>query len=334
MSYQFAIAGCGHIGKRHAAHIANSAKLMAVCDIVPEKANELGGLYGCPAFYTLEDMLSAMPGLDIVNICTPNYLHEDHTVAVLNAGHHAVVEKPMAISAASCKKMITAAKSSGKEIFVVKQNRYNPPVQVVKDLIHNGALGRIVQANVNCFWNRDKSYYTGSDWKGVKQKDGGILFTQFSHFIDVLFYLLGPMKAVSGSSDNFLHDGITDFEDSAAFILRSDQGSIISFNASTCAYKKNMEGSITLLAENGSVKIGGQYMNTIEQSNIRDIILPLINIQEQNNQYGHYEGSMSNHHLVIQNVIDTLDGKSAAMTSAEEGLQVVQLIEEMYRIIN
>ncbi|MEP6677222.1 MAG: Gfo/Idh/MocA family oxidoreductase [Ferruginibacter sp.] len=330
MSYQFAIIGCGHIGKRHAEHISRLGNLVAVCDTIPAKADELAAQYNCRAYYDIDALIAGTENMDVLSVCTPNYLHEPHTITGLKAGHHIICEKPMAISSESCRKMIAAADLSGKKIFVVKQNRYNPPVQAVKRLINNNALGKILQINVNCFWNRDAGYYQSSDWKGIRTKDGGILFTQFSHFADVLFYLAGPMKVLSGVSNNFMHDGITDFEDSAAFILQTAQSGIISFNASTCAYGKNMEGSLSILAEKGSIKIGGQYMNTIDHSNIKDVQLPEINIQQQNNQYGHYEGSMSNHHLVIQNVIDTLDGRSEAMTNAAEGLQVVELIEAMY----
>ena len=332
MSYQFAIIGCGHIGRRHAAHISKQALLVAVCDIIPERANELAALYQCKPFYSIEALL-ANTKIDVLSVCTPNYLHETHTVAGLAAGIHILCEKPMALSSESCSRMIAAADKAGKRVFVVKQNRYNPPVQVVKELINNNRLGKILQVTVNCFWNRDAHYYLGSDWKGIKSKDGGMLFTQFSHFVDVLFYLAGPMNVVSGISSNFLHQGITDFEDSAAFLLTTQNDGIVSFNASTCAHGKNMEGSLDIIAEKGSIRIGGQYMNTIDYSNVLGIDLPEINVQQQSNQYGHYEGSMSNHHLVIRNVIDTLDGRSAPMANALEGLQVVQLIEAMYAAI-
>ena len=330
MSYQFAIIGCGHIGQRHAEHTSKQAQLMAVCDVIPERADAIAAEFNCKAYYDIQQMLADVSP-DVLNVCTPNYLHEAHTIAGLEAGCHVICEKPMAISVESCKRMIIAAGNAGKQIFVVKQNRYNPPVQMVKDLINHDQLGKLLQINANCFWNRDSRYYEGSDWKGIKAKDGGILFTQFSHFVDVLFYLAGPMKVVSGIANNFLHQGITDFEDSASFILQTLNNSIISFNASTCAHEKNMEGSISILAEKGSIRIGGQYMNTIDYANVSNVVLPKINLQQQNNQYGHYEGSMSNHHLMIQNVIDTLDGRSTAMTNAAEGLQVVELIEAMYQ---
>lgn len=334
MNHQFAIAGCGHIGKRHALQISRLASVSAVCDNVPQKADELAAAYGCRAFYSMDDMLGHIAETDIVSICTPNYLHEPHTIAALEKSHHVLCEKPMAISTDSCLNMISRANANKRQIFVVKQNRYNPPVQAVKQLLSKNALGRILMVTVNCFWNRDENYYRGSDWKGIRSKDGGILFTQFSHFIDVLYYLLGPVKPLAGSAKNLMHINTTDFDDNLCFILEGKDGLMISLNASTCAYGKNMEGSITILGETGSVKIGGQYMNTIEYSNIKDFILPAINIEGHNNQYGHYEGSMSNHHLVIQNVMDTLDGKASAMTSAEEGLQVVQMIEDMYNLIN
>jgi len=333
MGYRFAIIGCGHIGRRHAEHISNLATLVAVCDCIPEKADALAADFKCMAFYSITDLMDSGLEIDILSVCSPNYLHEAHSIAGLEAGAHVICEKPMAIHTESCERMIDSAEKTGKQVFVVKQNRYNPPVQAVKELMKQKRLGRILMANLNCFWNRDETYYRESDWKGIKEKDGGILFTQFSHFIDVLVYLLGPLKVSAGTGANLIHHGITDFEDNLCFILEGREQLLVGFNASTCAFGKNMEGSLTIIGESGTVKIGGQYLNTIEYSNIRDITMEPVTILQNNNQYGHYEGSMSNHRQVIQNVIDTLDGKTVAMTSASEGSYVVQLIEEMYSAI-
>ena len=184
---------------------------------------------------------------------------------------------------------------------------------------------------VNCFWNRGDSYYSGSDWRGKKDKDGGCLFTQFSHFVDILYYLNGTIKEAQGWIHNYAHQHNTEVEDTGSFVLKATNNAIINFNFTTCAYERNMEGSITILAEKGTVKIGGQYLNTIEYQKTAAPTLPNINITAKANDYGLYQGSMSNHDKVIQNVVDVLHHNHAVMTSAKEGREVVKIIEQMYK---
>lgn len=326
----FAIIGYGHIGKRHAEHILNNkeCRLVSICDIDTDIVDQLPNKE--ISFYPkVEDLLSATTA-DVICICTPNYLHCVQTVAALDAGKHVVVEKPMAMSVAECDEMIAAADRNRKTIFAVKQNRYNPPVAAVKELITSGRLGKIFLMQVNCFWNRSAQYYAQSEWRGKKVKDGGCLFTQFSHFIDILYYLNGNIEEASGILTNFAHQDNTEFEDSGSFTLKANNGAIINFNFSTCAYEKNMEGSITILAQNGTLKIGGQYLNTLEYQCIQGEELPQINIVAKENDYGLYKGSMSNHDKVIQNVADVLNHNHAVMTAAEEGREVIRIIELMY----
>ncbi len=325
---RFAIVGYGNIGRRHAEHIQHnsSTELVAVCDINPAVKELIPGI----AFYTrLEDMLAA-GNADVLCICTPNYLHEPHTIAGLQAGLHTVVEKPMALSVAECDRMIAAANSAGKIIFAVKQNRYNPPVQAVKELITGNGLGHTYMIQVNCFWNRGDAYYAESNWRGKKDKDGGCLFTQFSHFVDIMYYLNGRITSAEGWVHNFAHRHNTEVEDTGSFVLKGINDSIINFNFTTCSYEKNMEGSITLFGEKGTVKIGGQYLNTIEYQQLKDATLPLINISAKANNYGLYQGSMSNHDKLIQNVVDVLHHGKPIMTSAEDGREVVNIIQMMY----
>ena len=327
---RFCIVGYGNIGRRHAGQILQNpdTELVAVCDInaalkenVPESVS----------FYTGIDEMLKETEANVLCVCTPNYLHEPHTIAGLNAGMHTVVEKPMAISADECDRMIAAAEKTGKTIFAVKQNRYNPPVQEVKKLMANHELGEIYMIQVNCFWNRGDSYYSGSDWRGKKDKDGGCLFTQFSHFVDILYYLNGTIKEAQGWIHNYAHQHNTEVEDTGSFVLKATNNAIINFNFTTCAYERNMEGSITILAEKGTVKIGGQYLNTIEYQKTAAPTLPNINITAKANDYGLYQGSMSNHDKVIQNVVDVLHHNHAVMTSAKEGREVVKIIEQMYK---
>lgn len=326
---KFAIIGYGNIGKRHAHHIMQhpDAILKAVCEVpLFEKPVDFPEDV---AFYDNIPHMLSTEKIDIVNVCTPNYLHHPHTLMALQHQYHVVCEKPMALSTQQCDEMIASALRYQKTIFVVKQNRYNEPVQQVKKLIEKGSLGNIFFININCFWNRNEYYYHESVWRGRKNEDGGCLYTQFSHFVDILYYLFGDIEDCKGLIKNFNHPYI-EIEDCGTFLMKTKEGAIVNFNFSTCSHEKNMEGAFTILAEHGTVKIGGQYLNTIEYQHIKNITLPEINIQSKSNDYGMYQGSMSNHDKMIDNVIKTLQGKETIMTNAQEGKMVVGMIEKMY----
>ncbi len=331
---KFAIVGWGHIGKRHATHILEnkSATLVAICDI-DAKERAIAQQQGIAAYSTIEELLSNTQ-IDVVCICTPNYLHKDHAIAALRANCHVVVEKPMALSTEECTAMIQVAEEKNKKIFAVKQNRYNEPVAIVKELIERNELGKIVLLQVNCFWNRNDYYYAQSSWRGKKALDGGCLFTQFSHFIDILYYLNGDIVSVEGRVENFLHQHNTEFEDTGVFSMRAENGSLVSFNFTTCSFQKNMEGSITIIGEKGTVKIGGQYLNTIEYQCLEGKELPLVNITSKANDYGAYSGSMSNHDKLISNVIAVLKEDQSMTTTANEAKTVIGIIEKMYKAAN
>ena len=194
----------------------------------------------------------------------------------------------------------------------------------------NNALGAIYMIQVNCFWNRGDAYYADSDWRGKKLKDGGCLFTQFSHFVDILYYLNGTIAYAQGKIQNYAHQHNTEVEDTGSFVMQATNNAIINFNFTTNAYQQNMEGSITIFGALGTVKIGGQYLNTIEYQKLEVAALPNINITAKENNYGLYQGSMSNHDKVIQNVVDVLHHNHPIMTSAEDGREVVRIIEQMY----
>jgi UDP-N-acetyl-2-amino-2-deoxyglucuronate dehydrogenase len=327
---KFAIVGLGHIGKRHAEHIMQhpQAKLVAICDLNVA----LSQVYDVPFYGSLNELL-AHTDADVVCVCTPNYLHEQQSIAVLQSARHVVVEKPMALSVAECDRMIAAAATADKMIFAVKQNRYNPPVVVVKELIDEGRLGKIYMMQVNCFWNRADQYYAQSDWRGKKSQDGGCLFTQFSHFVDILFYLNGDITSAMGVVQNFAHQHNTEFEDTGSFVLTAANGAIVNFNFTTCSFEKNMEGAISIFAEHGTLKIGGQYLNTIEYQQLQGAAISAINISAKNNDYGLYQGSMSNHDKLINNVVEVLLEGKKIMTTAEDGRSVVRIIEMMYQSI-
>ncbi len=301
--------------------------LTGICDTDERKKEEVPA--GVPFYPAIEALLGAGEA-DVICICTPNNLHAPQAIAALGKGFHAVVEKPMALSVTECDAMIAAAKAADRHLFAVKQNRYNPPVAAVKALLEAGRLGRILMVQVNGFWNRNEAYYAQSEWRRSKAQNGGCLFTQFSHFIDILYYLNGPVSAVQGEIKNFLHQHSTEFEDSGTFVMQGANGSLVNFNFTTCAYRRNMEGSVTLFGEKGTVKIGGQYLNAIDYAELEGVPLAVPEAGKGANQYGLYEGSMSNHDRVIENVVAVLQHGHHMTTTADEGREVVKMIEQMY----
>jgi predicted dehydrogenase len=305
--------------------------LVAVCDIISQRARDLAQAHGCASYEQLKDMLKEQPSFDVVSICTPNGLHAQHTIMALEAGKHVICEKPMAIKIDDCDRMIAAAERSGKNLFIVKQNRYNPPIVALKKVIVEGRLGRIVNVQLNCFWNRNNNYYLSSDWKGKLLADGGTLYTQFSHFIDLIYWLVGDVGRVFSLTGNLLHQNIIEFEDTGVIALEFVNGALGTINYTVNCFKKNMEGSVTIFGEKGTVKVGGQYLNVLEYQAIEGYEIKDIPESRPANEYGFYQGSMSNHDKVYQNVIDVLQGKAKIATTAEEGKKTVEIIEKIYR---
>jgi UDP-N-acetyl-2-amino-2-deoxyglucuronate dehydrogenase len=327
---KFALIGCGRIAARHAEQISRLAKLTAVCDINQSRAIEFGQKYKSKVYYSIDDLLLNEKEIDVVSICSPNGLHAEHSIKVFRNGFHVLCEKPMAISVYDCGEMIKEAERANKRLFIVKQNRYNPPVQAVKEALDENRLGRVLSIQLNCFWNRNPEYYTQSDWKGTKKLDGGTLFTQFSHFIDLLYWLFGDIKKVAAMTKNFIHDQIVEFEDAGVVLIEFYNGTIGTINYNVNSFEKNMEGSLTIFGELGTVKIGGQYLNELEYQNIKDY--KILNLPAGNppNNYGQYVGSMSNHNKVYENVIDVLLNQGQIATNGFEGLKTVEIIDKIY----
>lgn len=329
---KFAIIGCGRIAQRHAEHINKFGELIAVCDIVEEKAKALAEKYNAKHYLLANDLLANEKLVDVVSICTPNGLHAQHAIATLKAGFHALVEKPMALSVYDCGEMIKAAEQANKRLFAIKQNRFNPPVAAVKDAIDKNILGKIYSIQLSCFWNRNKDYYENS-WKGTKDLDGGTLFTQFSHFIDLLYWMIGDVKDAYAIIGNFAHNNIIEFEDTGVVALEFYNGAIGTINYTVNSYKKNMEGSLTIFAEKGTVKIGGQYLNELEYQSIENFEFKDLPKGNTANNYGTYVGSMSNHDKVYQNLIDVLQNNASITTNAFEGLKTVEIINKIYQSV-
>lgn len=324
----FAIIGCGRIAQRHAEHIHNNGVLVAVCDIVLSKADALAAKYNAKAYQSIDDLLKNEE-VDLIAICSPNGLHAEHSIKALKAGFHVLCEKPLAINVNDCGEMIKAAESSNKRLFAIKQNRYNPPVAAVKEAIENGVLGKIYSIQLSCFWNRNTDYYANS-WKGTAALDGGTLFTQFSHFIDLLYWMIGDVKRAYALTGNFDHQGTIEFEDTGVVALEFYNGALGTINYTVNSYGKNMEGSLTIFGEKGTVKIGGQYLNELEYQNIEGFEFKDLPKGNTANNYGQYQGSMSNHDKVYENVVEVLSNNGVISANSFEGLKTVEIIDKIY----
>jgi predicted dehydrogenase len=326
----FAIVGCGRIAQRHAEHISKRGKIIAVCDVVAQKANAMAESYGAVAYTDYAEMLKNETTIDVVAVCSPNGLHAIHSIEALKAGYHVLCEKPMGLTVQECGDMIQAAERANKRLFAIKQNRYNPPVAAVKEVIDSGKLGKVLSIQLSCFWNRNTDYYANS-WKGTKDLDGGTLFTQFSHFVDLLYWLIGDVDEVAAMMGNFAHQGIIEFEDTGVVILKFTNGTIGTINYTVNSFQKNMEGSLTIFGEKGTVKIGGQYLNELEYQNIEDYKIENLPEGNKANNYGNYTGSMSNHDKVYDNLIEVLTHNAAITTSSYEGMKTVEIIQKIYK---
>ncbi len=328
---RFAVVGCGQIGRRHAALIQKhpDAELAALCDILPADQWKTDDLK-VPCYTSLDDLLAATSDLDVVNICTPNGLHAPQALQVLDMKKHVVIEKPMALTKSDAEKIIHRSIQVSRQVFCVMQNRYSPPAIWIKEVVDTGLLGEIYFVQVNCYWNRDRRYYTGTNWHGTADMDGGTLFTQFSHFVDMLYWLFGDITGIQARFYDFNHRHLTEFEDSGAVNFDFVRGGAGCLNYSTAVWDQNLESSLTIIAENGSVKIGGQYMNAVEYCRIKDYSMPELLPTNPGNDYGGYQGSAQNHHFLLDNVIGVLQGRSTITTNALEGLKVVEIIERIY----
>ena len=329
---RFAVIGQGHIGKRHAEMIRRNsqAELVAVCDILSKE--ELGITDISETFYTsIDNLLAKEVDIDVVNICVPNGLHAEFALKALDSKKHVVIEKPMALSKWDAEQVLSRSLEVGCHVFCVMQNRYSPPSVWLKDVVESGILGPIYSVQLNCFWNRDERYYKAGNWHGDAQMDGGTLYTQFSHFVDIMYWLFGDITNIKGSFHDFNHQSLTAFEDSGTVLFDFIKGGAGCLNYSTAVWDKNLESSLTIIAQNGSIKVAGQYMNEVEYCHIKNYVMPELAPSNPPNDYGAYKGSAQNHHYVIQNVIDKLCGNALIATNALDGLKVVDIIERIYK---
>jgi len=306
--------GYGDIAKKHQAALADAefGEIVAIYDILPVEDSQ-------PAYYNDLDKFVAAE-LDLISICSPNGLHKTHSIKALKNGHHVICEKPFALSSADCQEMITTADRHGKEIFCTMQNRFSPVSQWLKKLVQEKALGEIYLINIACYWNRNKAYYQQSDWRGKKAADGGTLFTQFSHYVDTIYWLFGSMNILNAHFKNFDHGEMIEFEDTGIFNFTLDQGGMGTFSYTTSCYEKNFESSMTIISSKGTIKVAGQYMDRVVYSNLQAGKTAVL---DSNN-------NLSNIKKVYETSIGRIKGLDTEACSAQDGLAVVELIEKVY----
>lgn len=330
---RFVVCGVGHIGRRHAALVTRQpgAQLVALIDTNPALQASLAVDFpDAQIFPTLEAYLASGPPADVLTVSTPNYLHTMQAQAALRHGLHVVVEKPLALRAADASAMLATAQQVGRLVFGVMQNRYSPPAAWLKQVYDEGRLGKIFLLQINCFWNRDARYYQPNSWRGSRRQDGGTLFTQFSHFVDLLYWVFGDIENITARFRTFNHQHLTEFEDSGLVTFDLVRGGSGTLQYTTAVWDQNLESSLTVVAEHGSLRLGGQYLEQVSYCHLRDYQLPVLPPTNPANDYGTYQGSAANHVQVIENVVDTVRTPNSAATNGADGLKVVELIERIY----
>ena len=330
---KFAVIGQGHIGKRHAEMIRRNpeAELIAVCDVLTKEQLGLADIQE-KFFSNYEELLASGLDIDVINICTPNGFHAEYAIKALQAKKHVVLEKPIALTKKDAENILFKSLEMSRHVFCVMQNRYSPPSVWLKELVDNNTLGEIFMVKLDCYWNRDDRYYKKGNWHGDAKLDGGTLFTQFSHFIDIMYWLFGDVQNIRGNFADFMHKDLTDFEDSGVVTFDFINGGMGNLNYSTAVWDTNLESSITIIGSKGTVKVAGQYMNEVTYCHIKDYVMPELAASNPPNDYGLYKGSAQNHHYVIENVIEKLNDKGNITTNVLEGLKVVDIIERIYTV--
>lgn len=308
------IIGYGNIAKKHLAALSGlpDAKVHALYDHIEIEQTET-----IKTFQNLDAFLAE--DLDLISICTPNGLHTQHSLAALTSAS-VICEKPLALTSVDCSSIIKTAEKNNQKIFCTMQNRYSPVSQWLRKITAEKSLGDIYLVNVSCYWNRNKNYYAGADWRGNKALDGGTLFTQFSHYVDTLYWLFGDMKILNANFSNFDHDEMIEFEDTGIFNFTLDQGGMGTFSYTTSCYEKNFESSLTLIGSKGTIKVAGQYMDRIEYCNVKDVEPPTLSAND----------NLANIREVYENAIAQIKGEKSNACSAEDGMAVVKIIEEVY----
>lgn len=326
---RFALVGCGRISKNHLDAIAahgSAAQLVAVCDTRPEALQAAVALTGAAGFSSLDALLAGSDA-DVVVLATPSGLHPQQAIQVARAGRHVLSEKPMATKFEQGMAMVQACRDAGVKLFVVKQNRLNSTVQRVKRAIDEGRFGRIYMSTVNVFWTRPQAYYDAAPWRGRWDLDGGAFMNQASHYVDLLDWLVGPVDNVHAYTATLARD--IEAEDTGVMSLRLRHGGLASINVTMLTWPQNLEGSITILGEKGTVKIGGTAVNKIEHWAFADPRPEDAEVLNASYETGSVYGF--GHPLYYDNVIKTLRGEASAEVDGYEGLRSLEILVAAYR---
>ena len=315
---QFAIIGCGNVARRHALSIARTGSLAAVCDVIPERADGLAATYNARAYYSVDALLENEKEVEIVSICTPNGFHAEHIIKALQAGKNVLTEKPLCLTKAAAWQIIETEKFCRKRLFVIKSARYNPILQELKALLNNNSLGKLYSFHLNCIWNRSDAYYTG--WKGKLFPDGGTLYNQFSHYIDVMLWLFGDVAEVRGFKTNAAHQSSIEFEDTGAASFLMQNSMIGSLHWTVNAFEKNSEIALTLVAEKGTLRIGGEYLNEVQYVNMAEPIA-LSSFSKE---------TLDSHAKLYDHLIRSME-TNESFPGAFDGLRTVETIEKIYK---
>jgi UDP-N-acetyl-2-amino-2-deoxyglucuronate dehydrogenase len=328
-TYRLMLVGCGRISERHFEVIADNPalELVAVCDDRPDRARSVGEKYGVPAFTSYTAMLAETEA-DASIVCTPSGLHPRHGIMAAERGLHVIVEKPMATRLEEADALVRACDTAGVLLFVVKQNRLNPAIQLLKRAIDLGRFGRIYFARTTVFWNRPQEYYDMAPWRGTWEFDGGAFMNQASHYVDLVQWLVGPVESVSAKLATLGRR--IESEDTGAAILRFRNGALGVIETTMLTYPRNLEGSITVIGERGTVKIGGTALNRIEHWEFAQY--------DDSDREAEALGAAANplsvygsgHRPFYENVVRVLRGEAAPGTDGREGRKSLELILGIY----
>ncbi|HZI40189.1 MAG TPA: Gfo/Idh/MocA family oxidoreductase [Gemmatimonadaceae bacterium] len=325
--FKVALVGCGRISRNHfeALHKIEGLTLTAVCDIVPDRARAAAEQQGVDAFTAYEELLQRAD-CDVVSVCTPSGLHPAQGAMAARAGKHVITEKPMAITLGQADELVRACDEAGVFLFVVKQNRLNPPIQLLRRAVDKGRFGRIFLANTTVRWQRPQEYYDAAPWRGTWEFDGGAIMNQASHYVDLIQWLVGPVESVMAKTATLARH--IEAEDSGVALLKFRSGALGVIEVNVLTYPRNLEGSITILGEKGSVKIGGTAVNRVEHWQFADYDDDdkLIDAANTNppNVYGF------GHEGYYRNVLSVLRGEAQPQTDGRAGRKSLELILGIY----
>ncbi|HEX9931945.1 MAG TPA: Gfo/Idh/MocA family oxidoreductase [Allosphingosinicella sp.] len=327
---RFAVVGCGRIAANHFGAIetnADHAELVAVCDNAPAALEAAVERTGAAGFASLTELLrDASPRPDVIVLTTPSGLHPQQAVEAAEAGFHVMTEKPMATRWKDGLGMVDACDRAGVRLFVVKQNRRNPTLQLLKKAVSEGRFGRIYSVAVNVFWSRPQAYYDSAAWRGTWEFDGGAFMNQASHYIDLLDWLIGPVESVQAMTATLARN--IEVEDSGVMLVKWRSGALGTVNVSMLTYPKNFEGSVTILGEKGTVRIGGVAVNEVQHWSFAEP-----RPEDEQLAAASYETTSVygfGHPLYYENVIGTLRGQAEAETSGREGLRTLEILIAAY----